>query len=312
MKMIIFGNGQIGGSYKEYFASKGWEVSIPLIDITDAAAVAKVLSEEQPEVVINCAARTSLEYCANNKLDSFNSNVLGADNIATACDKLGIYFVHLSSGCIYQSTDENDAKVETDEPNPAAFYSWTKVWAEELIAFNKSAEFKYMILRPRQPITASLSHRNTLIKMLTFTRYIDIPNSLTVLEDLLEWTEKLITQKATGVFHTANPGWTSPYRIAQVLKQYILPELDPILITRAELDRLTPNKRVDTILNMDRLIAAGIKMKPIEERLVEIAKELAENMKQADKQELREILEQTAKESAQRTIVNEVWPKLLD
>jgi len=311
-RILIFGNGQIGNFYNEYFKTIGWKVLISHADITKPIEVAQSIEQFMPTVVINTAAITSLESCNENKLEAFKVNVLGADNIAKECDKRKIYFIHFSSGCIFQSKNEYDAKVEEDVPDPAAFYSFTKVWSEKLIKFNKSNTFKYLILRPRQPISTKVHSKNMLVKMLTFTKLIDTPNTLTVIEDLLDWTKVLIEQDKTGVYHMANEGYTTPYKIGLLLEKYVIPDFTYEKISKQELDKLVPNKRVDTILNVGKLKSVkGIVVKTCDERLDEVVKKLAQNIKNMPKEKLKQVLETTVDESKKRTTVNNAWKDLL-
>jgi len=147
--------------------------------------------------------------------------------------------------------------------------------------------------------------------MLTFTKFIDTPNTGTVIEDLIDWTKKLIKLKPIGILHVANEGWTTPYQIALLLKKYLLPQLPIEKISKAQLDKLTPNKRVDTVLNVEKLTGFGIEVKPYRDRIEEVIKQLAKNIKAAPKKYLAEELTTTAEQSRQRTIVNEVWQNLL-
>lgn len=310
-KILIFGNGQLGNFYLRYFKSKNIPVSITSVDITDIDQVREAIEDDKPTVVINTAAKTNLEWDAQNKLQAFNVNVLGADNIAQVCDKNSIYFVHISSGCILGSKDENDAKKEEDLPAPISYYSWTKVWAESLITFKRSKDFKYLILRPRQPVSAQVNYKNMLLKLLTFTKFIDTPNSGTVIEDLMIWTDKLIAKRVVGVVHVANEGWTTPYEIGLLLKKHVLPSLPVNKIPKEELDKLTPEKRVDTVLNVDKLKGLVGEMKPYRERLEEIIIELGKNFKSADAALIKEQLEKTVASSKTRTVVNDAWKDLL-
>ncbi|GAB4284019.1 MAG: hypothetical protein Kow0081_0900 [Candidatus Dojkabacteria bacterium] len=310
-KILIFGNGQIGNFYYNFFSKNNIVSKIALVDITKKSEVQNAIKEFKPTTVINTAAKTNLEWCANNKLESFNVNVLGANNIAEACDENDIYFIHLSSGCIFESKDENDWKTEDSQPQPAAYYSWTKVWAEDLIRFNKSTNFRFLILRPRQPVSAQINHKNMLIKFLTFTKYVDTPNTGTVIEDLMQWTYELLESKPTGILNIANEGYTTPYKIALLLKQYILPELPVEKISKEDLDKMTPNRRVDTILDVTKLKGLVKEVKSYEDRLEEIIKDLANNFRNTDKAELKKQMELTVEQSKQRTTVNNVWQNLL-
>lgn len=310
-KILIFGNGQIGNFYQNFFSQKGVASQISLANINLPAEIEKDVDQYQPTVIINTAAATNLEWCAQNKLATFETNVLGTDNLAHLCDQRGIYFVHISSGCIFASKDENDAKKEADLPAPISYYSWTKWWGEQMITFKKSPDFKYLILRPRQPVSAQISAKNMLVKMLTFSKFIDVPNSGTVIEDWMEWTFALLQKKPVGIFHLANEGWTTPYRIGLMLKKYVLPSLPVEKITKEELNRLTPERRVDTILDSSKLKSLGVTVKPFEQRLEEIIQQLAKNIKAADKDFLEKEFEETAAQTKTRTIPNEVWPQLL-
>ncbi|MFA5894733.1 MAG: dTDP-glucose 4,6-dehydratase, partial [Candidatus Shapirobacteria bacterium] len=312
-RILIFGNGQIGNFYIDYFRNHGVNAKIAEnTDITKIEEVQAAVNEYHPTVIINTAAITNLEWANKNRLETFNVNVLGADNIAEVCDKNNIYFVHFSSGCIFESMDENDAKSETATPSPAAYYSWTKVWSEELVRFKKSPNLKFLVLRPRQPVSAQVSAKNMLIKLLTFTQFIDTPNAGTVIEDLMDWSYTLINQRYTGTLNVANEGWSTPYRIALLLQKHVLPTLPIEKISKARLDELTPNKRVDTILDISKLkTIPGITVTKYEQRLEEIIIKLAENFKTIDKDIVNQALNTTVEASKQRAVVNNVWSSLL-
>lgn len=310
-RILIFGNGQVGNLYLNYFQTQDTPVEIARVDITDKEQIETAVEAFKPSVIVNTAAKTNLEYCGNHKLEAFNVNVLGADNLAQVCAEKDIYFIHFSSGCIFQSQDENDAKREEDKPDPQAYYSWTKVWAEQLIPWQKPEGFKYVILRPRQPISGNLSHKNMLVKMLTFQRWIETPNTGTVLEDMLEWTTTIIEKKPVGVYHLANPGWMTPYEIGLMLKEIINPAMELEKISKQDLDKIMPNRRVDTVLNVDKLKTLGIEPKPYRERMRDTILKLKQNIAEADPSYLKQVLEQTAAETAQRSVVNDVWQKLL-
>jgi UDP-glucose 4,6-dehydratase len=137
---------------------------------------------------------------------------------------------------------------------------------------------KLLIVRPRQPVSGKASARNALVKMVTFKKFIDTPNSMTVIEDFVPATYQLIKQNAQGVFNVANPGVMTPYHAAELLKEYINPNMEFVKITKEELNKMTFAERIDSVLDMSKLEAAGIKLKPIEERLRELLPELKKDL----------------------------------
>jgi dTDP-4-dehydrorhamnose reductase len=307
-KILIFGKGQIGTMYFNYFGKKGYKVNLAEADITKIDEIRKEIKKFSPTVVINTAAKTNLEWCEANKMEAFNVNVLGAENIADVCQEKGIFLIHFSSGCIFESKSADDVKYEDSAPAPAAYYSWTKVWSENLIQTKKKLD--YLILRPRQPVSSEVSEKNMLIKMLTFSKFVGDDggwNSGTVLEDLMWITEELIQRRVKGVLHVVNEGWTTPYKIGMMLKKHINPSMHIEEISHKELDQMTPVKRVAVVLGISRLKSLGIKPENYEKRLEEIILKLKENLKGKTAEE---ILQKTEETSKQRTAISEDWKKV--
>lgn len=312
MKILILGNGQLGNYYKNYLSFVSHEVQLAAkVDITNINSIRSYVAGFNPEVVINTAAKTNLEWCEENMKEAYKVNVDGAKNVADVCEDLGIYLVHLSSACIFESKDAKDVKTEESEPYPAAYYGWTKVWAERLVMRGRSENFSALILRPRQPVSPMVDYKNMLIKFLTFTQFVDTPNTGTVIDDLMKWTVELIEKRYHGVVNAANVGWTTPYQIAQVLRSYVLPSLPIEKITKEELDEKTPTKRVDTVLDVSLLKSLVKEVRLYPEAIVETIQNLALNFKYSDKKDIKRELSKAAKFTAQRATPNEEWKDLL-
>lgn len=307
MKVLIFGKGQLGTFYKEYFDKKSqeWQAEFAEgVDIRDLSNVQKMIFQLKPEVVINTAAKTNIDWCEQNQLESFAINTLGADNIGRICQEKEIYLIQLSSGCIQESKTTGDIRSEEDSPNPLCFYAWTKVWMENLlmdrlrgrgIASGINKPLQVLILRPRQLLSSAISPRNALVKMLTYSKFVDTPNSCTVVDDLLWVTEKLIKKKATGVYNVVNPGITTPYEIAIVLKELIKPEIKFEKISKEELNRMTLAKRIDCVLSIAKLESLGIKLPEIHERLRQVILELKEKLGTAEGAQIIEAVKDETK-----------------
>lgn len=294
-KILIFGQGQLGTYYREYFEGKGILVVSPRLDIRNQEAVLDALIENRPDIVINAVAKTNIDWCEMNKLECFDVNTLGADHIARSCEQQSVYLLHLSSGCVQESKTAQEVHTEEDTVHPLCFYSWTKVWAEQLLLDRmKFGRLKVLLLRPRQLLSAMMSPRNALTKMLTYTKFIDTPNSCTIVEDLMWVTDQLLQKDATGVINVANPGMITPYQIAEMLKEQVKADMVFSIISKDELNAMTLARRVDCVLSMEKLRSFGIELPEIHMRLREILILFKRNL---DTQTGSQVLDQTYQET---------------
>lgn len=303
-KVLIFGGGgQLGQFYKNYFEGKGVKVETSVLDVCDEVAVRTILQLSSPDVVINLAARTDIDWCEKNKLEAFSVNTLGAGVVAKACAELSLYLLHMSSGCIQESKSATEVHTEDDSPSPLCFYSWTKVWAENLVLdCVRKQGLRALILRPRQLLSSVASPRNALTKMLTYTKFIDTANSCTVIEDLMWVGEELLKSGVTGVFNVTNPGVITPYEIALMLREIIKPDMEITKISKEELNRITLAKRIDAVLSTAKLNSLGIHLPEIHARLREILIALKNNLaSETGKIILSETLSQTRKKLSIQT-----------
>lgn len=298
--ILITGNGQLGAAYREYFLARGVLVTNTNseIDIRNEATMKRVVADVNPDLIIHTAAKTNIDWCEQNKMECFEINTLGADVIGKICQEKNIYLTHISSGCILESKSAEDIQDETVIPSPLCFYSWTKVWAEELLLHRTRRHgLKVLVLRPRQLLSAKVDPRNALTKMLTYTKFIDTPNSCTVVEDLMEVTVGMIEKDLTGVYNVCNPGVTTPYEIAIYLKEIVRPEMEFVKINKAELNKMTLAERVDAVLDTAKLQAAGFHLKEIHERMREIMVELKKNL---NSNQAMEMLKKTEEETKKK------------
>ncbi|MDO8505538.1 MAG: sugar nucleotide-binding protein [bacterium] len=294
--ILIFGKGQLGTAYRQYFENKPEKFKVFVaqnVDVRDFEHVRKIIQEQKPEAVLNAVAKTNIDWCEQNREECFAVNTLGADNIAAACQEIGIYLVHLSTGCIQESKTAQEMHREEDPVNPLCFYSWTKIWAEQMLNDRSTHRgsgsrmplpIKTLILRPRQLLSSIVSPRNALTKMLTYSKFIDTPNSCTIVDDLLWVTERLMDQGATGIYNVINPGVITPLEIAWILKEMLQLDMEITKISKEELDRMTLAKRIDSVLSGKKLAAEGIELPEIHVRLREIITVFKKNLEESSAQ----------------------------
>lgn len=99
------------------------------LDITDLAAVRRAFVEVQPELVVNCAARTDVDGCKSDPAGAFRVNAGGAWIVATVCQEVGSALVHLSSDYVFGGEQRRPYR-EHDRPNPVNHYGRSKLEGE--------------------------------------------------------------------------------------------------------------------------------------------------------------------------------------
>src|SRR5262249_49948541 len=208
-RIVLLGSRGFLGAH---FANLLPSASTPQLDIANRDAVREVLDAYEPSIVINCAGRCgspNVDWCEDHKVETLHSNVTGTLILLEECRRAGAFFVHMSSGCIYEGDNGGQGYTEDDRPNfIESFYSRTKAWADQILR-----EFPVLTLRLRMPFDGGLSNRNLLVKLRNYRRVLTATNSMTYLPDFLRAADTLIGRRATGVYNVVNPGVISPYEI---------------------------------------------------------------------------------------------------
>jgi dTDP-4-dehydrorhamnose reductase len=241
-----------------------FDVKISTLDILDESALEREFDAYAPDVVINTAAKTNIDWCESHRDITFRVNVLGSDTVAKHCARRGVYLVQFSSGCLQESRGPDDVKREGDAINPLCFYAWTKAWAEHLIGDRCEREgLKALFIRPRLLMSSRLSNRNSILKLMTYSRFVDIAQSATIAEDMANVVWQLVSKRAVGAYNVANPGLISPWEIAEMLRETIDPDFSPVKIQLDELNSFTQVRRIRTVLSTDRLREREIELPEI-------------------------------------------------
>lgn len=262
MKILLFGpRGYLGEFFRQWP-----EVIATEVDIADSVAVAEELDRTKPDVVINAAGKTgrpNVDWCEDHKEETVRGNVTGPLVLLEECGKRGIYWVHLSSGCIYEGDNDGRGFGEEDEPNfRGSFYSRSKIWSDTILK-----EFPVLILRLRMPFSDSLHPRSLITKLSKYSKVLDVQNSITYLPDFLETAKKLITLKATGIYHVVNPGTVSPFDVMQMYKEVVDPAHTFERMPLENLSTVVRAGRSNCVLSTEKLSQKGIKLQPISSAL---------------------------------------------
>lgn len=276
MKILIFGKGYIANKFLEFYG--GNVAGISDIRVDDYSVVKAEVQRVKPDVVLNCVGKTgrpNVDWCEDHKMETLSSNVVAPLILARVCEELGVYMVHVGSGCIYTGDKNGVGFCEDDEANfDGSFYSKTKAWSEVALR-----EFPVLQLRLRMPFDGEPGERNFITKITKYDRVISTPNSISVLPDFLKAAAALIEKRATGVYNMTNPGWIDHEEILEMYKELVDPSFEYKLMELSELERITKAGRSNCGLSSKKLEAEGIFMRPVREAIAAELIRYRENLK---------------------------------
>jgi nucleoside-diphosphate-sugar epimerase len=121
-------------------------------DIEDETAIKQICSSYQPDVVIHCAGLAHLDLLRGKQTDRYEKvNSRAAETLAfhAAASNPDMYFVFLSSICVYGEHHDKKPIRETDDCVPTNCYAQSKLSAEKRLVrlFNNNMLKKLDILR---------------------------------------------------------------------------------------------------------------------------------------------------------------------
>lgn len=239
MKILITGsNGQVGSSLVKLLSQmhdiEFLAVGRELLDITDNAAVSKLVNEYRPDVIINAAAYTAVDKAEQDYKVAYAVNHDGPRNLAIAAQKGGALIIHISTDYVF-SGDKEGLYIEDDAVAPKSVYGLSKLAGERSVASSCS---RHIILRTAWVF--SEQGNNFVSTMLRLSRSLDTLGIVadqfggpTFADDIASAIIKIaeLTTKADalyGVYHYSGFPYVSWFQFSEkifevALQQKIIP-----------------------------------------------------------------------------------------
>ena len=309
--IVLLGNtGYIGQAFETALHQRGWPcrtLSRSELDYTQFGLLSQFLRDTKPEFLINAAGYTgkpNVDACELHWADTLQGNALFPATVAHACASLDIPFGHVSSGCIYsgakvvangqtrierdfmrpeiwQLLQDNPAAIqgftENDAPNfsfrslPCSFYSGTKALGEEAL---QNASQAY-IWRLRIPFDQYDNKRNYLSKIQNYPKAYQNANSLSHRGDFVNACLDLWAKRAPfGTYNVTNPGHVTTRQAIELIQKILKPSRAfEFWSSDEEFYRgAAKTPRSNCILDVSKLLATGVKVRPVEDALVDSLK----------------------------------------
>lgn len=259
LKFLVWGaNGWIGNQVVNLLKKEGYEVIAASARLEQYEAILEELKMYQPNRVMNLAGiagRPTVDWCEDHQAETYMANTIGADNLARACSTMSIHLTYYGTGCIYTYDDKHpfgSFYTEDDAPNFfGSTYSCSKIMTEKLLSFYDNV----LILRIRLPISGDMHPKDLISKLSKYNKLIDIPNSITILPELLPISVSMSIAEITGIFNLVNPGVISHNQLMTMYKNYVDPSFTWTNFTEAEQNAILKSKRSNCALDTTKLVS---------------------------------------------------------
>jgi dTDP-4-dehydrorhamnose reductase len=305
MILLLGASGYIGEAFARELTRRKIEF-IPLgrkqVDYTRFDVLLDFLKTKKPAFVINAAGFTgkpNVDACELDKAGTLAGNALLPQTIAHACAAAKIPWGHISSGCIFSGAkvlengrtraekdmtrpelralvEKSPGKIcgytETDTPNfsfrdqPCSFYSGTKALGEEAIAGIGQS----YVWRLRIPFDEFDNARNYLSKVQRYAKVYDNVNSISHRADFVRACLDLWEVRAPfGTYNVTNPGFITTRQVVALVEKFLKPaKRFEFWASDEEFYKVAAKTpRSNCVMDTSKLLAAGVKIRPVEEAL---------------------------------------------
>lgn len=305
MILLLGASGYLGEAFAKELQRREREF-LPLArkqtDYSRFDVLLEFLKSKKPEFVINAAGYTgkpNVDACEDARADTLAGNTLLPQTIAHACAALQIPWGHVSSGCVFsgakivengrvrvekdltrpeshaiveQSPEKIRGFTETDTPNftfrdlPCSFYSGSKALGEEAI---RDIGQSY-VWRLRIPFDEIDNGRNYLSKIQRYSKVYDNVNSISHRADFVRVCLDLWDKRAPfGVYNVTNPGFVTARQVVAMIEKILKPKraFEFWKDDREFYHRAAKTPRSNCVMDVSKLLAAGVKLRDVREAL---------------------------------------------
>jgi dTDP-4-dehydrorhamnose reductase len=211
MKIVVTGvKGQLGYDVVRELNSRGYQdilgIDIEDLDITNEKNVVQFFKENNPDVIIHCAAYTAVDKAEDNKDICINVNVIGTKNLVEQAMKYDSKFVYISTDYVFNGEKNSSYEID-DMPSPQSVYGESKYLGE----LETLKHDKHFIVRISWVFGKNgFNFVKTMLRLAKEKEFLNVVNdqfgSPTYTFDLSRLLVDLIETDRYGIYHGTNEG----------------------------------------------------------------------------------------------------------
>jgi len=276
-KVLLLGsNGWIGKQLIPIITSRS-DVKILYqshVRADDIERVTHEIDALQPTHIISTIGRThgtidgvtipTIDYLEHpGKLkENIRDNLFSPMILAKLCSDRNIHLTYLGTGCIFEYDEfHSNGFGEYSKPNFfGSSYSIVKGFTDQLMTLYKD---NVLNVRIRMPITSESNPRDFITKIVGYEKICSMPNSMSVLDELLPIMVDMAINKRLGTINLTNPGTISHEEILQMYKRIVDPTKSWKTMTYEEQSNLLKSKRSNNELDTSKLLLLYPSVQPI-------------------------------------------------
>ena len=286
MKILVYGHrGWIGNQFITVLENNSVSFVEGNARADDVGDIENEINTYNPTHIVSFIGRThgkigekqytTIDYLEEEgKLyENVRDNLFSPFVLANICTKHHIHYTYLGTGCIFKFDDEHPFGEEingfTEDSSPNFFgssYSVVKGFTDKIM---KLYETNVLNLRIRMPITGEENGRNFITKIANYEKVCSVPNSMTVLPELLPYVLDMMKNGITGTMNLTNPGLISHNEILEMYKEIVNPFFTWKNFTQEEQRKILAADRSNNFLDTTRLTSLYPGIKNIRESVRE-------------------------------------------
>ena len=268
MRILVTGvKGQLGHDVVNEMVKRGLEpvgVDLEEMDITDAGACRKVITESKVDAVIHCAAYTAVDAAEDNVDVCRKVNADGTRNIAEVCRDLDSKMMYISTDYVFDGQGTRPWEPD-DERQPFNVYGQTKYEGE--LAVEELVK-KFFIVRIAWVF--GVNGKNFIKTMLRIgkergaaTVVDDQIGSPTYTYDLARLLVDMIQTEKYGRYHATNEGLCSWYEFAcEIFRQAGMDEVKVTPVPTSGYPASKAKRPMNSRISKEKLTENGFERLP--------------------------------------------------
>ena len=234
MNILVTGaNGQLGNEmrivsrestdnwiFTDVIGTEGQQTVI--LDITDIEAVRRIVSENNVDAIVNCAAYTNVDAAESNFELAERLNADAPENLAKAMQETEGLLVHISTDYVFGKEPYNTPCTEDRVGTPTGVYGLTKLNGERKIIESGA---RYVIIRTAWLYSEFGKNFVKTMLHLTATKptlnvVFDQTGTPTYAYDLALAITEILKKPVNGIYHYSNEGVCSWYDFTKMIAEY--------------------------------------------------------------------------------------------